>query len=88
VYTAVTSGVEIKTTLHIYILFLMGLKYMNACITNKLHGADAFFEKLIVTQSRNSLSFMEGSLPCSQEPVTGPCPELDAFSPHLPTLFP
>jgi len=29
----------------------------------------------------------EGSLPCSQEPATGPCPESDAYNPHLPTLF-
>jgi hypothetical protein len=30
----------------------------------------------------------EDSLPCSQEPATGSCPEAGAFSSHLPTLFP
>jgi len=29
----------------------------------------------------------EGSLPCSQQPTTGPYPEQDTSSPHLPTLF-
>jgi len=29
----------------------------------------------------------EGSLLCSKEPTTGPHPELDASSPHLPTLL-
>jgi hypothetical protein len=29
----------------------------------------------------------EGSLSCSQEPATGPCPESDATSPELPTFF-
>jgi hypothetical protein len=30
----------------------------------------------------------EGSLPCSQEPATDPCPDPDASSPHFHILFP
>jgi hypothetical protein len=30
----------------------------------------------------------KGSLLYSQEPITGPYPEPDTYSPHLPTLFP
>jgi hypothetical protein len=29
----------------------------------------------------------EGSLPCSQEPSTGPYPELDQSSPYYPILY-
>jgi hypothetical protein len=30
---------------------------------------------------------LEGSLPCSQKPATCPFTELDAASPHIPTLL-
>jgi hypothetical protein len=30
----------------------------------------------------------EGSLPCSQEPATGPYPDPDESSPHLCTIVP
>jgi hypothetical protein len=29
----------------------------------------------------------DGSLPCSQQPATGPSPKPDASSPHIPVLF-
>jgi len=31
---------------------------------------------------------LEGPLPSLKKPLTGLCPELDASSPHLPTLVP
>jgi hypothetical protein len=49
----------------------------------------ALLEKLSIgSYSRSSQHFMEpgGSLPCSQEPSTGPYPEPDQSNPYHPTL--
>jgi hypothetical protein len=57
---------------------------------NQPHGAESFLRSWqSLSQSGNFLPFMEpeGSLPCTQQPATGPYPEPDEFSPHLPTLF-
>jgi hypothetical protein len=45
--------------------------------------------KKLIVRSRNSPPFIEpeASLPCSQEPATGPI-EPDESNPHPPTLFP
>jgi hypothetical protein len=59
-------------------------------LTNRLHGAEFFLGN---PNSRNghrvSQHFMEpeDSLPCSQEPSSGPCPEPDESSPCHPILF-
>jgi len=66
------------------------MDYRNKYFDLTNYIAQSLFEKLIDTQSRNSLPYMEreGSLLCSQQPTAGPYPEPDESSPHLPTLFP
>jgi hypothetical protein len=49
-------------------------------------------EKLKVTHPVKKFTALykesEGSLPCSQEPAIGPCPDPDKSRSHFPTLFP
>jgi hypothetical protein len=58
-------------------------------LTNSMEQSPS--EKLIVIQLlKKLLTFMEpkGSLLCSQQPATDPCPEPDASSTHFLTHFP
>jgi hypothetical protein len=73
-----------------------GLRVFEKRVLRRIFGpkwkkvAGDFLGKLTVTQlSGNFLPFMkpEGSLPRSQEPATGPYPEPDASTPHLPTAL-
>jgi hypothetical protein len=53
--------------------------------TNKFHGAKPFLRsRYLGRYSRTSQDFMgpEGSLPCTQEPSTGPYPGPDRLSPY------
>jgi hypothetical protein len=53
------------------------------------HGAEPFLRsRQLCTHSRFSQHFMEpeGSIPCSQQPSTGPYPEPYHFNPHHPSL--
>jgi hypothetical protein len=55
----------------------------------KLHGAEPFLtSRQLCSYSRTSQHFMkpEGSLPCLQEPSTGPYPQPDQSSTYHPIL--
>jgi hypothetical protein len=53
------------------------------------HGAEPFLRsRQLCSDSKNSQHFMEPevSLPCSQEPSTGPYPQPDKSNPYHPIL--
>jgi hypothetical protein len=67
---------------HEYLLLVLPFK--DSLLT---HEAEPFLRRSqICSYSRISQHFMEpeGSLPCSQEPSTGPYPELDQSNPYHP----
>jgi hypothetical protein len=56
---------------------------------NELHGTESLRSLQSFTYLRISRYFIEpeGSLPCAQEPATGPYPQPDESSPYYPILF-
>jgi hypothetical protein len=58
-------------------------------VSSLIHAADPFLRShQLCSYSRTSQEFMEseGSLPCSQEPSTGPYPQPDRSSPYHPII--
>jgi len=52
-----------------------------------VHILPQYIDSHSADQELSAFMEPEGSLPCTQQPTTGPSPGADASSPHLPTLF-
>jgi hypothetical protein len=80
-----------KNAMHIHVTVVQDPRFLGRAVTNeRTRWSRVLLEKLTVTQLvKKFLACMEpeGSLSCSQQPVNGSYPQLDASSPHLPTMF-
>jgi hypothetical protein len=64
--------------------FLFWAKWSQSTPHLLIPWSRVLLEKPTVTQLVKPFMEPEGSLPCSQQPATGPCPEPDDSSPHPP----
>jgi hypothetical protein len=74
----------VKTSVLIALSLILPIIFNYCGGSNQLHGADTSSRNgKLCSYSRTSQHFMEleSSLPCSQEPYTGPYPEPDQSSP-------
>jgi hypothetical protein len=73
-------------------LFYVTINYIlfEPLLTNQLHTAQSFLrshQSLSCSTNSQLSMYLESSVPCSQDPATGPNPEPEASSPYDFILF-
>jgi hypothetical protein len=89
-YYFFNSGFTRSTCIVMHLLLSTYILPLVLFCRKQLHVAEPFLRsRQSLNYSRNSQHFMEpeASLPCSQEPATGPCREPDESSSHSSYFF-